>query len=209
MINSSNFSTSRIREEEKVTRNNAFPPSKQTRTLYVGNIPYEVPAIEIEQLFSPFGDIEEVRMRYDEPGKNVGYAHVDFVAKDDALAAYESAQEEPFWLINRTVIIDFARTPTRISPSNKLFFSNFDGTTNDLRGALKKYANSLLRIDFLKDKFTEKPMNRGHIYFRTEEAATSVLNEMNGSMVEAGHKLHLAYANSNSAAKGRRRDEQS
>ncbi|KIL65605.1 hypothetical protein M378DRAFT_76592 [Amanita muscaria Koide BX008] len=178
-------------------------PREQTpsRTIYIGNVPYAASTEQLEEMFSSFGKIEAVRMKYDDEGKSMGYAHIDFVTEADAVAAVESAQEEPFWLNNRTLMVNFARPgikrtrtkPPQI-PSNRLFFNEFDGTTNDLQQSLEKYAKSIVRIDFHKDRRTGGLLNRGHIRFTSEEIATSALNEMNGSVTDSGSELHLEYA---------------
>jgi len=140
-------------------------------------------------------------MKYDEEqGKNLGYAHIDFLAQADAAAAVASAQEEPFWLTNRTLMVNFSRPAqekrprTKPTPSNTLFFDKFDGTTNDLREGLEKYAQSIVRIDFHKDRKTGELLHRGHIRFASQEIASSVLDEMNGSVTDSGYALHLEYS---------------
>ncbi|KAM6496811.1 hypothetical protein JOM56_007284 [Amanita muscaria] len=135
-------------------------PRDQTpsRTIYIGNVPYAASTEQLEEMFSSFGKIEAVRMKYDDEGKSMGYAHIDFVTEADAVAAVESAQEEPFWLNNRTLMVNFARPAVKRTrtkppqiPSNRLFFNEFDGTTNDLQQSLEKYAKSIIKTGGLAD----------------------------------------------------------
>ncbi|KAF8622602.1 hypothetical protein AX15_006862 [Amanita polypyramis BW_CC] len=171
--------------------NTEFP----RRTLFVRNIPYSLTLHDIQECFSQYGELAGVRMRYGADGGHLGFAFVDFIEVEDARAARESAQEKPIVLSNRALNVGYAiRSSKRAPPSNKLFFEDFAGGTNDLREALKKYMQFIERIDFIPSRDENTRYKRGHIIFSTEQVAKDVLNEFNGIITENGHRLSLDYA---------------
>lgn len=86
---------------------------------------------------------------YGPDGGHLGFAFVDFVKVEDARAARENAHEKPIILINRALNVEYANRPSkRVQPSNKLYFEDFAGDTNDLREVLKKYSRFIEKIYF-------------------------------------------------------------
>ncbi|KAK2465554.1 hypothetical protein APHAL10511_002446 [Amanita phalloides] len=191
------FTTSRVSRNDDQTRAHPVAPSK---TLYVGNLPFSADASEIRDLFSPFGEMEDVRMGLMKDGKSKGYAHVDFAKLEDAIAAYESGQEEPFWVQNRTLLLDYAKgikEQQSSRPFKVLYFKHFDGDAQTLRTAFKGHAHNIISIDFLAPREPGRSSNHGRITFRNEEQATAALEELNGKEVEEGLKMDLEYGHNN------------
>lgn len=59
--------------------------------LYVGNFPWSTTESELEELFAQYGDLRSVKIITDkETGRSRGFAFIEFVNADDAVAAMES-----------------------------------------------------------------------------------------------------------------------
>lgn len=82
-------------------------------------------------------------------GGHRGSAHIEFHDVEDAAAVYDSAQREPFFLVNRTLSLDYAEERKPLpSPSHVLYFRNFRGDVNDLREVLSGYMRHVYQISF-------------------------------------------------------------
>jgi len=78
-------------------------------------------------------------------GTASGFAHIEFEQLDGAVAAFESASEEPIYLLNRNLRVDYAGPKTTpIAPNNKLYFSEFHGDEVDLRRAAQEFESSII-----------------------------------------------------------------
>lgn len=83
-------------------------------------------------------------------GRPRGIAHVDYATKESAVAAVESASQEPIHLAGRDLRIDFAAGPrnqqNNSEPSEKLYFSGFSGDEAELRTIFKDFGESIVDI---------------------------------------------------------------
>ncbi len=78
------------------------------RKLYVGNLPYTTGESELEQLFSPFGNVESVRVMRDmATGRPRGFAFVEMSTDEEAQAAATGLNETQ--LGGRTLAVNEAR----------------------------------------------------------------------------------------------------
>jgi RNA recognition motif-containing protein len=78
------------------------------KKLYVGSLPYSVTEEELRDLFSPFGDIESVRIIMDKAtGQSKGFGFVEMASVDDAQKAIESLHGKQVG--GRTLIVNNAR----------------------------------------------------------------------------------------------------
>jgi len=81
------------------------------KKLYVGSLPYSVSEEELKDLFSPFGEIESVRIIIDKAtGQSKGFAFVEMVNEDDAQRAIEALHGKQ--VSGRTLIVNNARPET-------------------------------------------------------------------------------------------------
>jgi hypothetical protein len=80
---------------------------------------------------------------------------VQFDKVEDAIAAYESAVEEPMYIMDRDLRIDFApgRKPASVVPYHKLFFDGFPGTEAELRAATREFESSIISVFFCKSRY--------------------------------------------------------
>nr|GAT56385.1 predicted protein [Mycena chlorophos] len=176
------------------------PPSPPSATLYVGNMPFGTDEAEIREKFAPFGSIRSVRLGLDPSGSFRGYCHVDYEREEDAIAAFESFAEEPLYMLDRNVKIDYAaaRVLARGSPSSSLYFFDFRGDGLALRRALRAFERDILRTYFLRNKVTGELTSTGFVEFRTIEAATAALEKYNGTTTQFG-PINLEFAVSRSS----------
>jgi len=175
-----------------------------TKTLFVGNIPYTCDDPDIREIFSPFGQITEIRILRDRRSANhKGCAHVEFQDIESATTVFESGKEEPFFMVNRTLFLDYAeeRKIKTSPPTNALYFRHFGGDIQDLREILKDYMRHVYQINFLPTRRPEtageeEPLGHGHILFRqgSGDMATEALEKLNGATSSAGFQLNLQYS---------------
>ncbi len=79
----------------------------QQNKLYVGNLSYSVDESHLEQLFSTYGNIDEVALIKDrDTGRSKGFAFVTFSSQEAAEKALEQNGKE---LEGRTLRVNLAR----------------------------------------------------------------------------------------------------
>ena len=58
--------------------------------IFINGIPYETTEEELKELFSPFGEIEQIKLpKYQDSGRNIGYCHIYYTSVDSANKALE------------------------------------------------------------------------------------------------------------------------
>jgi len=88
-----------------------------TKTLYIGNIPYETTDAELNAMFGSFENVVAVRVAVDRTtGWPRGFAHADFANIDSAVKAFNKISGMK--LGDRQVIVDYAaRRPQKAKRS--------------------------------------------------------------------------------------------
>jgi RNA recognition motif-containing protein len=84
----------------------------ETRNLYVGNLTYSVTEEQLEELFSQYGTVEDVRVI-----DRKGFGFVDMSSPEEAEQAMEALNNTVFE--GRTLRIDEARPPRPRSDFNR------------------------------------------------------------------------------------------
>ncbi|KAJ7194971.1 hypothetical protein GGX14DRAFT_505309 [Mycena pura] len=175
-------------------------PSPPGRVLFVGNLPFGSDEADLREKFEPFGPIKSIRMALRDNGESRGFAHVEYMREEDSIAAFESFVEEPLYMLDRNVRVDYA--PTRRTstnpPSHKLYFYDFRGTEDALRSALKEFGSSVQHTFFLRNQMTGELTGSGFVEFMAVERATEALENLNGKMTPFG-PLNLEYSAPRSA----------
>ena len=78
------------------------------KNLFVGNLPFDASEDALRDLFSPFGEVQQVRIMTDrDTGKSRGFAFVEMVQDDAAAAAIASLNGKEFG--GRALTINEAR----------------------------------------------------------------------------------------------------
>ncbi|KAJ7055643.1 hypothetical protein C8F01DRAFT_994132 [Mycena amicta] len=170
-------------------------PNPPSPTLYVGNMPFGTDEADIRDKFAPFGEIRSIRLSIDPNGTFRGFCHIEFAREEDSVAAYESFAEEPLYMLDRNVKIDYAasRVTARNSPSSSLYFFDFRGDGLALRHALRAFDKDITRTYFLRSRVTGELTATGFVEFKSVEAATAAREKYNGSSTQFG-PLNLEYA---------------
>jgi len=76
----------------------------ETSKLYVGNLTYSVTEKQLEELFSQYGDVKDVRII-----ERKGFGFVEMGTPEEAEKAKETLNETEF--VGRTMRVDEARPP--------------------------------------------------------------------------------------------------
>jgi RNA recognition motif-containing protein len=113
-------------------------------------MPFGAEESDIREKFEAFGPLTSVRLSTRPTGESRGFAHVEFLREEDAIAAYESYAEEPLYMLDRNVRIDYApvRPTAKNPPSHKLYFYDYRGNEEALRLSLKEWESSIQRTYF-------------------------------------------------------------
>ena len=79
-----------------------------SRTLYVGNLPYETGETELQELFGQFGSVDTVRLMRDmATGRARGFGFVDMTTDEEAQTAIAKLNEDQ--LGGRALTVNVAR----------------------------------------------------------------------------------------------------
>lgn len=93
-------------------RNFSNPPS---RTLFVGNIAYEITDRELNDLFADIPNVYDVRVSIDRrTGQPRGFLHAEFLDIESARIGYELLSGKS--LYGRTLKLDYSQDVRRASP---------------------------------------------------------------------------------------------
>ncbi|KAF7827421.1 nucleolin 2 isoform X2 [Senna tora] len=102
-----------------------FTPKGQpatSKTLFVGNLSYQVERADLEYFFKDCGEVVDVRLATDENGTFKGFGHIEFATAEAAQNAMEMNGKE---LLNRSVRLDFARERGAYTPNSGNFSNSF------------------------------------------------------------------------------------
>ncbi|KAL5254379.1 hypothetical protein ACHWQZ_G013981 [Mnemiopsis leidyi] len=108
-------------DEEKVKPKKEYDDVKEGRTVFMGNLPFDVEKEDIEEAFSEFGSIRYVRMVYDhEKDRPKGIAFLQFDEKSDADSCLERVSVRPLCIGGRTIAVKKAVDSKQLTmPENK------------------------------------------------------------------------------------------
>ncbi|KJA22613.1 hypothetical protein HYPSUDRAFT_139007 [Hypholoma sublateritium FD-334 SS-4] len=173
------------------------PPSE---TLFVGNVPWDATAADLQRIFADFGVIVgEVRVPIGFDGRSRGFAHVTYSDVASAQAAVSSASEEPLHLNGRDLVLDYASarsvsTKAPVQPNNKVYYTNFEQGEAALRELLSEHEADILSVYQLRDGNTGAPLASGFVEFSSVDVAQSVIKQFNGQELDSGATLSISYA---------------
>lgn len=92
--------------------------NQQNQKLYVGNLNFDASEDQVRELFSGFGEVQEVKIVMDRfSGRSRGFAFVRMTSTDDAGKAKDSLNGQPFQ--GKALVIDWARTEQRDRPQGE------------------------------------------------------------------------------------------
>lgn len=91
---------------------NSAPPSTPSKTLFVGNMSFEMSDKDLNDLFRDIRNVMDVRVAIDRrSGQPRGFAHADFIDVASATKAREILSEKVIY--GRKLRVDFSRSGTK------------------------------------------------------------------------------------------------
>jgi len=184
------------------------------KTVYVGNLFFEVTGDQLKRVFSRFGTVEEVRLVSDGKGLSRGFGYVTFQNLDDATAAIENLNQQVFEgrRMNVQYHIERERTGSALnkhvprspaSPSKTLFIGNmsFEMSDKDLNDLFRDIRN-VMDVRVAIDRRTGQPRGFAHADFIDMKSAEQAKSVLEGKEIY-GRKLRVDYSGHSSQARSR------
>ncbi|OAF98984.1 RNA-binding domain-containing protein [Paraphaeosphaeria sporulosa] len=193
------------REKPRVARERNMVPNK---VVYVGNLYYEVTADQLKRVFSRFGEIENVRLIYDNRGLSRGFGYVEFKDEAAAGAACENLDMQVFE--GRNLVVQYhspkenSRTRTSTGdivpnpPSKTLFIGNmsFEMSDKDLNDLFRDIRN-VMDVRVAIDRRTGQPRGFAHADFIDTASATRAKEVLQEKIIY-GRQLRVDFSKSGS-----------
>jgi RNA recognition motif-containing protein len=201
---------SEVAKESKPRQRREKSDTPPNKTLYIGNLYYEVTTDQLKKVFSRFGEIENVKIVYDNRGLSRGFAYVDFKEISDAQTAVDNLDMQVFE--GRNLVVQFHRakeqsnrTPRSGSfggyesnpPSKTLFIGNmsFEMSDKDLNDLFRDIRN-VMDVRVAIDRRTGQPRGFAHADFIDVASATRA-REVLKEKVIYGRELRVDFSKSN------------
>jgi RNA recognition motif-containing protein len=180
------------------------PPNNM---LYIGNLYYEVTADQLKRVFSRFGDVESVKIIYDNRGLSRGFGYVEFKNTNDAQSAIASLDMQVFE--GRNLVVQYHREKRDAgaggrgkteqepsSPSKTLFIGNmsFEMSDKDLNDLFRDIRN-VMDVRVAIDRRTGQPRGFAHADFIDVASATRA-REVLQEKVIYGRTLRVDFSKS-------------
>ena len=78
------------KKKGKKDKSNVKKINNSCNGIFINGIPYETTEEELKKLFSPFGEIEQIKLpKYQDSGRNIGYCHIYYTKPESAHKALE------------------------------------------------------------------------------------------------------------------------
>ncbi|KAL6652134.1 hypothetical protein ACP70R_011059 [Stipagrostis hirtigluma subsp. patula] len=159
---------------------------EKRRKLYVSNLPWSLPAPEVEKLFAECGTVKDVEVIKGRDGRNRGFAFVTMSTAEEAAAAVEKLNTHD--VKGRTIKVEFSRSfrkpappppPGTIIERHKLYMSNlpWKARAPNVKEFFSKFNPLSANIIFDNDG---KSAGYGFVSFGTKEEADAALSELDG-----------------------------
>ncbi|EDU51034.1 RNA binding domain containing protein [Pyrenophora tritici-repentis Pt-1C-BFP] len=191
--------------------------TEPNKMLYIGNLYYEVTADQLKRVFSRFGEVESVKIVYDNRGLSRGFGYVEFANMADAQAAIDNLDMQVFE--GRNMVVQYHQPkPNSMSrnasgsfdanaPSKTLFIGNmsFEMSDKDLNDLFRDIRN-VMDVRVAIDRRTGQPRGFAHADFIDVASATKA-KEVLSEKVIYGRQLRIDYSKpGTSEQRGKRAD---
>jgi nucleolin len=114
-LNSMEFKGRQLLVQYHVPKRTAFSraaPTQPTKTLFIGNMSYQMTDKDLNELFRSVRNVLDVRVAIDRrSGQPRGFAHADFVDSKSAQEAMDFLRQQEFF--GRKLRVDFSAEVTR------------------------------------------------------------------------------------------------
>ena len=78
------------KDKNKNKKSKELKSKEPCNGIFINGIPYETTEEELKELFSPFGEIEQIKLpKYQDSGRNIGYCHIYYTTSESAKKALE------------------------------------------------------------------------------------------------------------------------
>ena len=204
-ISKKNIKTKKEKKEkkEKKSKNNNDDSNDTCNGIFINGIPYETSEDELRELFSPYGDIEIIKLpKYQDSGRNIGYCHIYYSSPESAKKALEL---DNYTLGKRYLKVSLANKSSeqlnkteKINPNdvpvdcNTAFIRNlpYDTTEKDV-GDKFRSCGKIKAIRFVYNSLNKKFKGFCYIDFKEHNGLLKAL-ELNGKDFQ-GRKLQVDY----------------
>ncbi|XP_050372047.1 nucleolin 1-like isoform X3 [Argentina anserina] len=182
--------------EKKAPKTPASADTSSSKTLFVGNLSFNIEQSDVEAFFKDVGQVVDVRFSSDPDGRFKGFGHVEFATAEEARKAVELNGSD---LLGRAVKLDMARerpergtyTPHSGKESNSyqkgeqgqsqtIFVRGFDTShgEDEIRSALEGHfasCGAITRVSIPKDYETGGPKGMAYMDFSDADALSKAL----------------------------------
>ena len=171
--------------------------------IFINGIPYETTEDELRELFSPYGDIEIIKLpKYQDSGRNIGYCHIYYSSSESASKALEL---DNYTIGKRYLSVSLANKnyeelnkSEKINPNdvpldcNTAFIRNlpYDTTEKDV-GDKFRSCGKIKAIRFVYNSQNKKFKGFCYIDFKEHNSLLKAL-ELNGKDFQ-GRRLQVDY----------------
>ena len=180
--NNNNLNSPKEKEPKNITKKNnmqqvqSFQPASQKKEkgceLFIGNLNISTEKEELNNLFSPFGEITDIRIHKNEENKKC-YAFVRFSSRESATSALKL---DSSLLNNRHIKV------TKSNENATIFIGNIrkTWTKEELETKIRRIFHNISKIEFFTDPGNPNK-NRGFCFgiFNTRNEAIKALNYVN------------------------------
>ncbi|KAJ4345255.1 uncharacterized protein N0V89_011385 [Didymosphaeria variabile] len=210
------FGASELESKQRAARraNKDLTPNN---TVYVGNLYYEVTADQLKRVFGRFGEVDSVRVIYDNRGLSRGFGYIEFKEVKDAQAACENLDMQVFE--GRNLVVQFHQpkenSKTRSEsgsivpnpPSKTLFIGNmsFEMSDKDLNDLFRDIRN-VMDVRVAIDRRTGQPRGFAHADFIDVASATRAKDVL-GDKVIYGRQLRVDFSKSGTSNQREQREK--
>ena len=216
-------------EEPSAKKAKTVLPEGASKTLFVGNLSWNIDDEWLSRHFTEFGDLVRANvMTQRDTGRSKGFGFVEYHTVEEAVQAYNARKGSE--LDGRELNVDYTQprgeggnqnTDRKSSmnaraerfgdvkgkPSNTLFVGNVSfGTTADMLQEKFGEFGSITRIALPTDRETERPKGYGYVDMSSVEEAQAAMDALNGAEID-GRSLRLDFAtprDSNDGGRGGR-----
>lgn len=132
-----------IRVMRKVEQPTVFKNKNQQ--IYINNIAKSTTLVELEEAFQQFGEILSCKIAYDQNGKSLGYAYMQFETEE---SANKAKQAESISLNDHNLIIQEVNKKVQSDGSNNLYVKNFGDLESE---NIEKQVESMIKEKMQKE----------------------------------------------------------
>ncbi|KAF7808215.1 nucleolin 1 isoform X1 [Senna tora] len=144
-----------------------------SKKIFVGNLPYRVPRIDLENLFEDCGEIVKLNLATEHDGRFRGFGHVEFATEE---AAQKALKLNGSVLCRRSIRIEKAREKGAYSPNTR---------NESLKGFYTSFGDECKSSATLKEQnTTSKTLYVGNLSFSVEKTDLEILFKDCGEIVD-------------------------